>query len=191
MTICFYGASSDRIGDVYKDACRELGYRLGKLGHSLIYGGGSCGLMGAFSQGMLDAGADVTGVVPLFMQAFENVRKDCTDRINTDDMNTRKDIMEKNADVFIVGPGGIGTFDEFFEAVTLKQLYQHNKKIILFNVEQFFDPMVEMMRICCEKAFIKKGVFDLFHVISDMDEVIAELDRPEPKREKMNKAIYK
>ncbi len=139
-TICLYGAASDRISDDYRDDVFALGAEMGKRGHKMIYGAGATGLMGAAARGMDSVGGHVIGVTPHFMHELEPVY-DCTELINTETMAERKNIMEKYGEAFVIVPGGIGTFDEFFQVLTLKELGRLGKKpIVLFNVDGYYNP---------------------------------------------------
>ena len=116
LTICMYGAASDRINSIYINAANELGKEIAKRHHKLIYGGGAGGLMGACASGVLENGGEVTGVVPTFMNKFEPIKSECTEIVRTETMSLRKEVMEENADAFVIAPGGIGTFDDLAEA---------------------------------------------------------------------------
>ena len=132
MKICVYGAASSLIAQSYKDAAKDLGKKIAKRGDSLVFGGGANGVMGAVAEGVYEEKGHILGVVPkFFKEANSEVSfKKCSEYIYTDTMRERKCEMEKNCDAFIIAPGGIGTLDEFFEILTLKQLGRHNKAIV-------------------------------------------------------------
>ncbi len=176
-TICMYGAASDNIEKIYTDSARELGEKLAQANYNLIYGGGSKGLMGAFSNGVLSQGGQVTGVVPTFMNQFEDVNENCTKLIRTRTMCARKAIMEKIADAFIITPGGIGTFDEFFEILTLKELGRTSKPIIIFNFDHYYDDVLSMINQRIQRGFIPAFVSTLFQVCSTPEETLSTLDQ--------------
>ena len=165
MTICIYAAASDRIEKKYVDAVERLGEKLANQGHSLIYGGGGTGLMGAAARGIRRGNGEVISVVPKFMYEFEPIFEDHTKLIETEDMAERKLIMEEGCDAFIIVPGGIGTFDEFFQCLTLKELGRHNKPIVLYNVDNYFTKLLEYMDDCIEKGFIREKVRGMFEVV--------------------------
>ena len=131
MNICLYGASSTEIDKVYIEATEALGELLAKEGHSLVYGAGGAGLMGAAARGVKRGGGYIVGVVPSFLKVDGVLFDDCDETIFTNTMRERKQIMEERADAFIVTPGGIGTYEEFFEIYTLKQLGQLHKPIVI------------------------------------------------------------
>lgn len=176
-TICIYGAASDRINDIYIEQVFVLGKELGAAGYGMIYGGGATGLMGAAARGMKSENAEIIGVTPRFMHSVEKLYDDCTDLIETQTMAERKSVMESNADAFVVVPGGIGTFDEFFQILTLKELGElGNKPIILFNVNGYYNTLYQMMKEANEKGFFRDGVMDLFKMSDDPDEIVSWLN---------------
>ena len=115
MNICVYGAASDEIADIFKNAGEALGESLARRGHSLIFGGGASGMMGAVARGADRAGGNIISVAPSFFDIDGILYPQCTEYIFTETMRERKQILEDRSDAFIVSPGGIGTFDEFFE----------------------------------------------------------------------------
>ena len=174
--ICLYGAASDRISDDYRDDVFSLGQEIGRRGHKLIYGAGSTGLMGAAARGMDDVGGHVIGVTPHFMHDIEPIYN-CTELINTETMAERKFIMEQRGEAFVIVPGGIGTFDEFFQVLTLKELGQlGNKPIVLFNVDGYYNPLVDAIRYGFKRGFVRQGALDLFHVCDTPADVLSIIE---------------
>ena len=114
MVICIYGASSDQIDPAYLRAGEELGLAMARRGHSLVFGGGGHGLMGAVARGMTQGGGSITGVAPRFFNVDGSLYDGCTEFLYTDTMRERKALMEERADAFVMTPGGIGTYEEFF-----------------------------------------------------------------------------
>ena len=109
MNITLYGAASDRIDRAYIEGVEALGRAMAKRGHTMVFGAGSTGLMGAAARGMAAEGGQIIGVTPHFMHELEPVFAQCTEIIHTETMAERKNIMEEKADAFIIVPGGIGT----------------------------------------------------------------------------------
>lgn len=175
MKVCVYCAAGDHVDEKYKKVMRELGQRLAKNGHTLVFGGGASGLMGAVFNGVKENNGTAIGVVPDFINEFEPTNIGAFN-INVPDMATRKLIMEKNSDVFIVAPGGIGTFDEFFQCLTLKELKRHDHPIIIFNFDHFYDDLITFINKCMEKKFIKESVRDLVCVCTTVDEIFEKLN---------------
>ena len=117
MNICIYGSASKNLDSVYLEACEKFGELLAKRGHGLVFGGSSRGLMGATARGVKKAGGEVLGIVPRFFDEEGDVYEECDDYIYTETMGERKDLFRINAYAFVILPGGIGTFDEFFETI--------------------------------------------------------------------------
>lgn len=180
MNICLYGASSNQIDQSFIAAVEELGKELGRRGHSLVYGGGANGLMGAAARGTVRGGGSVIGVAPSFFQVDGVLFEDCTEFIYTETMRERKQIMEDRAEAFIVTPGGPGTFDEFFEILTLKQLGQHKKPVAIFNVNGYYDHMVQMLQNAVSKGFMTKECKDLAPVFGDHKALLDYLEGYDP-----------
>lgn len=181
MRICVYGAASPTIDDDYKIKVEEMGREMVARGHSLVFGGGGNGLMGAAAKGVRAAGGHILGVIPKFFQDenVEEVFDFCDELIEPDTMRERKQIMEDNADAFIVVPGGIGTFEEFFEILTLKQLCRHNKPIAIYNLKGYYNELVTAIEKATEKNFIRGGCMDLFMLCDDLQTLFAYVETPE------------
>ena len=184
MRICVYGAASNSIDRIYLEKVEELGLEMTRRGHSLVFGGGANGLMGAVARGVDKGGGYILGVIPTFFddENIEGVFDKCDELIGTKTMRERKQIMEDNADAFIVTPGGVGTFEEFFEMLTSKQLCRHNKPIVLFNVENYFKELNDMVIASVNKKFIRKGCLELYEVIDNLEELFAYLEAPQKER---------
>ena len=173
MNICVFCASSSSIAPEFFDAAKELGTLIAKNGHTLVYGGGSGGLMGAVANGALDNGGHVIGVAPKFFDEPGVLLKDSCEFIFTETMSERKDIMIDMADAFICLPGGIGTFEEFFEVLTLKQLGQHAKSISLLNTRDYYDDFNSMMAVTAKRGFMSMACLDLYKLCHSPAEAIA------------------
>ncbi len=176
MRICIYGASSCVIDPSYIDEAEKLSKILAKNGYSLVFGCGANGLMGAAARGFYSENAEIIGVVPSFFNVDGILFEHCTNTIRTDTMRERKQIMEDLSDAFITTPGGIGTFEEFFEMLTLKQLGRHTKPMILYNINGYYDKMLDMLNTSVDEKFMNKETLDLFAVLNTPDEVINYLN---------------
>lgn len=181
MNICVYGAASRKINSEYLDATQELGEEIAKRGHTLVFGGGSEGVMGATARGVKKAGGKVIGVVPEFFkeEVIEPIFEECDELIWTDSMKERKHTMEEKADAFVVAPGGIGTMEEFFETLTLKQLGRHKKPIAIYNVDSFYDYIKLFMYKAMDRKFIKSNCDLLYLTFTDLDEMFDYLEHLE------------
>ena len=175
MNITLYGAASEKIDRIYMTRVEELGKALAEKGHALVFGAGSTGLMGAAARGFAAGNGKIIGVTPHFMHELEPICDFCTDLIQTETMADRKDIMEEKADAFIIVPGGIGTFDELFQILTLKVLNQHDKPIILYNINGFWDSMLAVIGTDIFKGFISKSVADGFVLCETPESVLSLL----------------
>ena len=175
MNVCVYGASSTQIDSRYIEETEALGRALAAHGHTLVYGAGGAGLMGAVARGVKQGGGDVVGVVPSFLKVDGILFEHCDEIIYTETMRERKQIMEERSQAFIVTPGGIGTYEEFFEIYTLKQLGRHNKPIILFNINGYYDAIVEMLNQTVDQKFMRAESLQLITVVTDADDAVKQL----------------
>ena len=177
MNICVYGAANENIDNIYIKETEELCKKLGSCGHSLIFGGGGVSVMGAAPRGFQAGGGKVTGVVPRFFadEGIEDLYEKCDKFIYTYTLAERKTIMEDNAEAFIIAPGGIGTYDEFFQVLTLKHLHVHKKPIVVFNVAGFYDLMQEMMLHAEKEGFFRENTMSAYKMCSKAEEVIKYL----------------
>lgn len=177
MRICVYGASSDEIDGKYIAATEKLGEEMGRRGHALIFGGGAAGLMGAAARGMHTRGGEIIGVAPRFFNVDGVLYDGCTQFIYTDTMHERKFQMEERSDAFIISPGGIGTFEEFFEVLTLKQLGRHNKPIALFNIDGYYDDITALIEKAIDGRFMKEACRSLMRSFSQPDALLDYLEQ--------------
>lgn len=178
MKICVFGAASAHIDEIYIKTVEELGYELAKRGHSLVFGAGGSGLMGAAARGVKRGGGYIHGVVPKFFKenSIEQLFDDCDKMTYTDSMRERKKIMEDDADAFIITPGGVGTFEEMFEVITLKQLNRHDKAIVFLNINGYYDELEKFMHTACERKFITESCLKLYEIMATTDEVLDYLE---------------
>jgi len=182
MKICVYGAASSLIDESFIKAGEELGRKMVERGHSLVFGGGRSGMMGAPARGVREKGGEVLGIAPKFFEEHnpEVAFEECTEFIHTETMRERKRLLDELSDAFIVAPGGIGTFDEFFEILTLKQLGRHNKAIAILNTNGYYDYMLKMMEVSIEKQFITRDCVELYKVVNTPDEALDYIERYDP-----------
>lgn len=181
MKICVFGAASPKIDPMFISETEALGRDLAKRGHTLIFGGGGNGLMGAVARGAKSAGGEVVGIIPKFFEDenIEALFDSCDDLIETDSMRDRKMIMEEMSDAFIIVPGGIGTFEEFFEVLTLKQLRRHDKPIAIYNIAEYYKELENVMNVSMAKGFINdncKSLYKFTYNSGELFEYIEETD---------------
>lgn len=181
MRICLYGAASQTIDPAFIQATEEFGRELARRGHSLVFGGGGNGLMGAAARGVHDAGGSILGVIPRFFAEddIEATSDLCTQIIETDTMRQRKQVMEENADAFLMVPGGIGTYEEFFEILTAKQLCRHQKPIAIYNYMGYYEPLNRLIEEGIRQNFIRKSVTGLYTISDDPQVLLAYMEAPQ------------
>lgn len=177
MNICVYGASSTELYKVYTDSVESLGKEMAHRNHGLVFGGGAHGLMGAVVRGVNKANGFSLGIAPKFFDKGDVLYKQCSEFVFTDTMRQRKQLMEERSDAFIMVPGGIGTFEEFFEVLTLKQLGQLNKPIGVFNVNGYYDDFIAMMQNAVAQKFMTPQGQELYGIFDDPSELLDYIDQ--------------
>lgn len=177
MQICLYGASSNELDAVYLNSAYELGLMIAQRGHALVYGAGAQGVMGAAARGVHDGGGRITGVAPNFLNVDGILYDRCDELIFTQTMAERKSIMAKRADAFIMAPGGVGTFEEFFEILTLKQLGRHNPPIAVYNVNGYYAPMQHMMEHAVSERFVREPCLQIYRLFSEPEALLDYIER--------------
>lgn len=175
-TICVFGSSSEKIDRAYLDNAERFGSELAKRGYETVFGAGKYGVMGAVARGVKREGGTLIGVSPDFFTELNVLDEGCTELILTPTMRERKALMEDKADAFVVCAGGIGTFEEFFEVITLKQLQRHDKPIIILNDRGYYDPLLAMMRASVDERFMVRDIDRLYTVADTIDEVFEQLE---------------
>lgn len=178
MNICLYGSGSREIDEIYTNEAYELGCKIAELGHTLIFGGGDTGMMGACAKGVHDNNGKSIGIAPKWIENFEPLCERCSEFVYVDSMEERKNKFLQYSDAFIITPGGIGTLDEFFEIITLKKLKRHDKKIIIFNINQFYNTMLKMIDEMDEKGFLYKQQ-EIFKTTDNIEEIFKYLQSGE------------
>ncbi|RAP58255.1 TIGR00730 family Rossman fold protein [Oleiagrimonas sp. MCCC 1A03011] len=172
MRICVYCASSDHADPIYRDAARDLGRRLAESGHSIVYGGGSRGSMGAVADGALDVDGRVTGVLPRFMADLEWGHPGLTELQLVEDMRERKHRLLTGSDAVVALPGGCGTLEELFEAITLKRLGIYLNPIILLDTLDFYAPLDAFMRQVIDARFMNPEHAQMWQRVATPAEVL-------------------
>lgn len=180
MNICIFGASSALIDRKYLDVSHEMGRAIALHGHTLYFGGGDTGVMGAAARGTSSAGGKTVSVVPSFFDV-DGVLYPHTDRtVYTETMGERKQYLESHSDAFIAMPGGIGTYDEFFECITNKQLGIHNKPVAVFNVFHYYDIVKELIEHTIEERFMKTQCRSLCVFLDNTDDILKYIEEYVP-----------
>src|SRR5882724_7202015 len=172
QTVCVYCSSSDRTPAVYLDAAATLGRALAGAGLGIVYGGSSLGSMGRMAAAALDAGGKVTGILPRFMDELEWGNRALTELRIVDDMHERKRIMLELSGAVIALPGGCGTLEELFEAITWKRLGLYFGPIVLVNVNGFYDPCIELLERTIAEGFMNEKHRGMWTVASGPEEAV-------------------
>lgn len=172
MVVALYGASSRELEQVYYDAAFEMGAELARRGHTMVFGGGTSGLMGAAARGVSSEGGRLVGVAPKFFDEPGILFEGCTEMVFTETMSERKKYMEDVSDAFVTLPGGIGTFEEFFEALTLKQLGRHAKAMAILNVNGYYTELDAMMRRSVREKFTPADGYALYATFTEPKETV-------------------
>ena len=157
----------------FENEAKAIGALLADMGIQMVYGGGNKGLMGAVANGCLDKGGKVIGIMPKLLLEWEAQHKGLTELIVTETMHERKLLLYEKGDAAIVLPGGLGTFDELFEMLVWNNLSIHDKKIVLYNFEGFYDPLVAMINRMEEEDFLYERSRYRLHVCTTLEEVKA------------------
>lgn len=171
-SVCVYSASSTKIALAYFEAARELGRLLGQRHIRLINGAGNMGLMAAVADAALQAGGEVTGVIPRFMVEQGWHHTGLTRLIEVESMHERKKLMADQSDAVIALPGGCGTLEELLEIITWKQLGLYLNPIVVLNIGGYFDPLLAMLRRAVEENFMRMQHGDIWHVAHTPQEAV-------------------
>ena len=175
QTVCVYCASSERTPPVYLEAAADLGRALAEAGIGIVYGGSSLGSMGRLAAAALDAGGNVTGVLPRFMDDLEWGHRSLTELRLVDDMHERKRTMLDLSDAVVALPGGCGTLEELFEAITWKRLGLYRGPVVLVNINGFYEPCLRLLSRCVEERFMDPKHAAMWQVAELAGEVVAAL----------------
>ena len=170
--VCVYSASSTKIAPVYFAVAEELGQLLALRGINLINGAGSIGLMAATSNACLEAGGTVTGVIPHFMVEENWHHKGLTQLIETETIHERKQTMAELSDGVIALPGGCGTMEELLEIITWKQLGIYLNPIVILNIDDFYNPLLEMLQRAIDGNFMRPEHQNIWQVATSAQQAI-------------------
>lgn len=162
--LCVFSSSSNHLPEEFRKDAVALADRMVEEKISLVYGGGSVGLMGILADRILAGGGKAIGVIPPFLCTKELAHEGLTRMIVTKSMHARKMEMSRRADAFAVLPGGFGTMDEFFEILTWKQLGLHSRPIVISNTLGWFDPILSFCRSAVKSGTVSPRNLDLFEV---------------------------
>ena len=178
--ICIFCGSSMGFDPIYKEKAAELGHVLADHGCELLFGGGSVGLMKVIADVMMERGCKVTGTITKHLLDMHVGHDGIDELIVVDSMAERKKILEDMADGFIALPGGIGTMDEFFEAYVLSQLRVFDKPVALYNVNGYYDGIVEFIKHIADEGFMRREHAENLIVSDDAKDLLTKMEQFEP-----------
>lgn len=167
--VCVYCSSAEGIDPSYRELAAAVGTRLAADGHRLVSGGGRVSMMGALARAARAGGAHTTGVIPRHLVPLEVADRDADELVVVDTMRERKRIMDERADAFLALPGGIGTFEELFEAWTAASLGMHDKPVIVLDPDGFYAPLWTYLESLRERGFVRQQALDVLHRVSSID----------------------
>ncbi len=174
-TVAVFCGSRDGVRPVFREAATGFGSAMARRGLDLVYGGAANGLMGAVADAVLAGGGRVIGVIPRGLDRVEFAHPKLSERIDTASMHERKAVMADRADAFVALPGGFGTMDELFEALTWRQLAMHHKPLGLLDVEGFYQPLVGWLDRAVADGFAPAATRATLRVERDADVLLGLL----------------
>ena len=180
--IAVYCASSTRIDPAYLELAAELGAELGRRGHVLVTGGGSVSMMGAVGRAARAAGAHTVGVIPRHLFAMAVADHDSDELVVVETMRERKAEMDRRADAFVTLPGGIGTFEEFFEVWTAGSLGMHAKPVVVLDPDDFYAPLWTWLDSLTERGFVRRSALDSLVLARTVPAALTAAAPPPPRR---------
>lgn len=176
--VCVFCGAKSGGSARFADAAARFGERLGARGLGLVYGGGQVGLMGVLANAALAAGAPVTGVLPRALATVELAHPGLTELVLTDGLHARKARMAAQADAFVALPGGFGTLDELFEALTWQQLGLHGHPVGVLDVGGYFAPLLRFLDHAAGSGFLAGGDRVRLHAAAEPDALLDLLGAP-------------
>ena len=175
MRICVYCASSEYCDRVYHEAAESLGRILAQAGCTIVYGGGAVGLMGSLANGAIAAGGHVIGIIPRFMTEVEWQHPGLASLEVVEDMRERKHRLLTGSDAVVALPGGSGTLEELFEALTLKRLGLYFNPIVLVNTLRFYDPLQKFLVQMIEQRFMNPQHLEMWSLVDSPTDVLTAI----------------
>ena len=170
--VCVYCASSPKVKQLYFDATEILAMDLVRNEIDVVFGGGAVGLMGKLADVVLREGGKIKGIMPHFMKEVEWAHKEVREFQFVEDMHERKKRFLDDADGLIALPGGTGTFEELFEAITLKKLGLFTKPIIILNIDGFYEPIRLMLEKCIEEEFMRPEHREIWTFVDRPEDIL-------------------
>ena len=175
FSLCVYCGSRPGRLEAFTQTAKAVGEWIGRHQGQLVYGGGNNGLMGVVAAATQQAGGRVVGIIPHGLAEKELARDDCDEFHLVDNMHQRKHMMAERADAFLALPGGIGTFEEFFEVWTWRQLGYHNKPIGVLNVDGYYDGLLAFMNTTVNDGFVSDWQMTLIQQSANLEQLLPML----------------
>lgn len=175
-SIAVFCSSALPKNSIYEQSIRQFGSEAAKQNITLVYGGASVGLMGALADAVVENNGKIIGVIPAFFSKKEIAHKNLTELIFVQSMPERKQLIADKSDAFVVFPGGFGTLDEMFEMLTFSQLDFHQKPLVVFNINGFFDDLLNQLKKMNHEGFIRNSHYSGFTVANTVDEIFVKAE---------------
>ena len=177
LSICVYCSASDNILPEYFQLAADLGKAIAERGDTLVYGGATVGLMGEIARNVQQGGGRVVGIIPQSLVEHEIAYQNADELIVTNGFRERKAMMEERADAFVTLPGGLGTLEELFEIMNLRQLRMLDKPLVLLNHNGFYDPLARLIEHMQEANFVRMSLQSLCYFSLDVPDTFAYIDK--------------
>jgi uncharacterized protein (TIGR00730 family) len=174
-TICIFCSSTPDLSEIIREQSAAFAKLLAEKGFSLLYGGTTCGLMKIVADAHKAAGGRLLGVIPRYMIERGIQHPELDQAFTAEDLRDRKQVMLDHSDAIVALPGGIGTYDEFFDLLAMKQLKRHQKPMFLFNIGGYFEPLMAMLRHSIAEKTVKAEHLELFEVVDSCEELVRRL----------------
>lgn len=175
-SICVFAGSSLGVNPLYSEIAIQLGKDIVEAGYSMVYGGGSNGLMGVIADSVIDSGGQVKGVITQQLKEIEVAHEGLTELLVVSSMHERKAKMAHLSDAIIALPGGVGTWEEFYEALAWNQLGIHSKPIVLLNVNLYYSDLYKFSKKGVEEGFLPSSTFEDIFLVENSKEAIKAVD---------------
>ena len=179
--VCVFAGSSPGNGNIYSDTAKELAWKLTENNYGIVYGGGSNGLMGILGNSAIDAGGYITGIITEQLDDIEVGHQGLNELIIVKNMHERKKMMADKSQAVVCLPGGVGTWEEFFESLTWNQLGLQTKPIILLNIENYYSKLKVFIEHAVKEGFLPQSTSEELVLVNNVDEAIIEIRNFIPK----------
>lgn len=173
--VCIFCSSSQEVSARIKEESADFASLLAKNGFSVLYGGTTCGLMKVVADAHKASNGELLGVIPQYMVERGIQHPELDEAFTAQDLRDRKQVMLDHSDYIVALPGGIGTYDEFFDLLAMKQLKRHNKPMFLFNIGGYFEPLMQMLKHSINENTVKPEHLELFEMADSSVELLEKI----------------